>query len=183
MKKEKIEYLEFDVEVDFILNYDQLNRAIEAINLYYLGTNKVNKRDKKTGKLVARFPKKETPEFRDAVFRVRASKRRTLSSILDVKTGILQPKYKESSFFENKSIDLQKRIWELESEIEHLKSPTNNWYVIYTGWLKVTEDNHLPVHLYKEFDNLEDSKKFIESIDRKKYPDVVGPLVALKSDF
>lgn len=176
MGDEKIEYLEFDVEVDFILNYDQLNRAIEAINLYYLGTNKVNKRDRKTGKLVARFPKKETPEFRDAVFRVRASKRRTLSSILDVKTGILQPKYKESSFFENKSIDLQKRIWELESEIEHLKSPKKKWYILYTRWVQVTEDDQLPVHLQREFDSFEDAKKFMATIDREEYPDIIGPL-------
>lgn len=61
MKQEKIEHLEFDIEVAFSLDRAQLDSAIDAINLYYLGTNKVNKRDKKTGKLVPRFPKKETP--------------------------------------------------------------------------------------------------------------------------
>ena len=104
MKQEKIEHLEFDIEVAFSLDRAQLDSAIDAINLYYLGTNKVNKRDKKTGKLVPRFPKKETPEFKDAVFRIHAGKRDVIPFILDIKTGIMQFKYKELALFENKSI-------------------------------------------------------------------------------
>jgi hypothetical protein len=176
MKKEKKEYLDFDIEFDFSFNQAQLDRAIEAVNLYYIGTNRVNKIDKKTGKFVSRYPKKETPEFKEAVYSVHAGKRRILPFVLDVKTGILQLKHKESEFFENKSIELQKRIWELESEIEQLKSPKKKWYVLYTSWVQVTEDDQLPVHMQKSFDDFEDAKKFIETIDRKTYPDIVGPL-------
>ena len=55
---------EFKVSSDFQLDYDQLKEAKGIINLHYLGDTVCN--HVVDGKMVAKYPEKETKELEDA---------------------------------------------------------------------------------------------------------------------
>jgi len=86
------DFLEFDIIVDIPLSQQQLDLATKKTCLYYLGDEIPNRKDRKTGKFVSKYPNKETPEFKDAIFRLNSGKRRTLTCVIDIKTGHLQIK-------------------------------------------------------------------------------------------
>jgi len=66
IKQKYIFYIDAKIQ---LLNTEQQKELLRSwINTYYLGTTKVNKM--KNGKMVPRFPGKETPEFTDAHYAI-----------------------------------------------------------------------------------------------------------------
>jgi len=63
------DFLTFPVPVTISLNQEQLEKAQKAINLHHLGDEQVNTLDEK-GRLVAKYPDRETQELRDAHRRI-----------------------------------------------------------------------------------------------------------------
>jgi len=72
------------------LEHDDLDKAQIALNMHYLGVKNANKVCKKTGRLVARFPDKETPEMHDAAHRLNMNYQFQVRGVVLV-NGILVP--------------------------------------------------------------------------------------------
>lgn len=53
----------FEKEIVISLNYEEKNKAIRLLSLHYLGDEECNK--KVNGRFVAKYPEKETTEFKE----------------------------------------------------------------------------------------------------------------------
>lgn len=74
---------EFITFVRIELDYEQKQQLRCFLNLHYLGDVHCNESDE-TGKLVAKYPDKETQEFKDAMCRINATHEYQVKVVYDV---------------------------------------------------------------------------------------------------
>lgn len=61
----------FRLKVNYSLSENDISKAFELLNLYHFNDTKCNKME--NGRLVAKYPEKETPEVKDSYHQVRRS--------------------------------------------------------------------------------------------------------------
>lgn len=88
-------------------------------------------------------------------------------------------------FFEDKSIELQKKIWELEAENKALRALSKNedkFYVLVKKLVELLPNDYTHIITTFEFDTLEKALNKIKMLKEDKYPIIIGPLCEINVD-
>lgn len=60
------------------LSHKELKDCISLLNLHHLGDTECNYFDDTTGAIIAKYPEKETPEFKESHFNIRSTQEKEL---------------------------------------------------------------------------------------------------------
>jgi len=76
--------LDFEIPIEIELNQEQKEQLIKKINLYYLN-DECNKFE--NGKIISKYPEKETKEYKDAIFSANACHLKNATISFSLKRG------------------------------------------------------------------------------------------------